>query len=84
MKRIIVLTVIVALTHQPLLFVVQEKQRMKVRVESASPDGMRVYIDKPIFIMTWEELTPLLKIIDKLHYTKNLKNLVLRDVLREE
>ena len=56
---------------------------MKVRVESASPDGMKVYIDKPIFIMTWEELTPLLKIIDKLYYTKDLSNLVLREEQRE-
>jgi len=57
---------------------------MKVRVESASPDGMKVYIDKPIFIMTWKELTPLLKIIDKLHYSKDLSNLVLVTKPREE
>jgi len=57
---------------------------MKVRVESASPDGMKVYLDEPIFIMTWEELTPLLKIIDKLHYSKDLSNLVLVTKPREE
>jgi len=53
---------------------------MKVRVESASPDGMKVYLEEPIFVMTWKELTPLLMIIDKLHYTKDLSNLRLRAV----
>ena len=42
---------------------------MKIRIEDVNPDGMYVYIDSPICVMTWDELFAFLKLFDKISRT---------------
>ena len=48
---------------------------MKIRIEDVNPDGMYVYIDSPICVMTWDELFAFLKLFDKI--SRNPENFTL-------
>jgi len=39
---------------------------MKIRIEDVNPDGMYVYIDSPICVVTWDELFAFLKLFDQI------------------
>ena len=41
---------------------------MKIRIEDVNPDGMYVYIDSPVCVMTWQELLDFLVSFDKISH----------------
>ena len=55
---------------------------MKIRIEDVNPDGMYVYIDSPICVMTWSELLAFLIGFDKLSHDP--ENVIVSTKLSEE
>ena len=52
---------------------------MKIRIEDVNPDGMYVYIDNPICVMTWEELLDFLILFDAISHNPSDYELVKKE-----